>query len=71
MREICITPLSSHGVKKISSERHLLSRLMITAIRVKDSVSGIAKLEIENSGVAVLTDKVDELLLVVRVMDGG
>ena len=44
---------------------------MITAIRVKDSVSGIAMLEIENSGVAVLTDKVDELPLVVRVMNGG
>ena len=40
---------------------------MITATRIKDSVSGIAVLQTGNSGVAVLTD-MDELVLVVRVV---
>ena len=44
---------------------------MITEIRAKDNVSGIAMLQTGNSGVAVLTDKVNELPLAVRVMNGG
>ena len=38
---------------------------MITATRLKDSVSDITVLQTGNSGVAVLTDNMDELVLVV------
>jgi len=40
---------------------------MITATRLKDSVSDITVLQTGNSGVAVLTDNMDELVLVVKV----
>jgi len=44
---------------------------MVTATTLRHSVSGIAKLKMGNSGVAVVTDIMDELVLVVSVMDEG
>ena len=53
------------SVRNHFSNHFCLRRLTITAARLMDSVSGIAVPQTLNSGIAVLTDDVDELVLVV------
>ena len=60
-----------HTKSIVCYPNNFLSRLMVTATTLRHSVSGIAKLKMGNSGVAVVTDIMDELVLVVSVMDEG